>query len=885
MRNLYFFTALLLCTLAHISVVGQSPADCAVRINSLREAYWQGLAPAQVSTRCQALEKNCSLNNHSEQKADLYTIWGNALLDMGTPAAWQSAKEKHSIALACRQQYFGLQSEAAARSWSNLGNAYMALHDYPAAKNAFFTAWQIDSLVLPDSDPRLLPVVQNIGQFFYQTNHLYQALEWWQKGLKIAQKSKNPVQNLSFLKGLGDVFMRLSDASQAIHYFRQAQAIQADVPLLLSLSLALEKSGDIRQALLVVEEALVIPEQRHTSAIAQNHARLLLAQGRLQHRAKKQTNPMAVCAKIAAIMHHWPPAERAAIEWQMGNLCFQAGNLRQAEQYYTTALRDVPLHDSLLRVQLWQQKTTIALHQKKDAEALACAEAALQWLPNNGVEPLHLAVTALACRSIRRQGGGASSTRVIQLTQQMFQRLDRQGSYRSSGDAALQWQQQLQPLYACAAEAYLSLKDTVRAFEVADAAKTTIFQSFSGQKPVFLPKNAHFLQQWLPDKKGKTTISYVCTPEKLLVFVLRHSGLSAWQIPCDTALMRPRIEQFFIQCSTAPRYQGSNRALASKELLSNGTWLFDYLLRPFLQAEDLFLTIIPDGILHYVPFEALVLQQHTDPEQMDRHTWLIQHYSIRYAASVAEDAVAPARTRMNRKELLIMAPLFQQSAAGFRPLPGSYWEALSLDSIINNADLYQGTAATRTRFLASAEQYSVVHLCTHGVADGHNPAYSFIAFSDDSTGSDRLFANEITGLSLHNTQMIVLSACQTQFGHLSEGTGLLSLAWAFRQAGVPCLTASLWNVADVRSGLIQRVFYHYLHQCWDKDVALTEARRQYIQDSDRETAHPFYWAGIRIMGEEAPLPFSRFPSFNTLAAIILMAGALLLAWYFYRRNE
>jgi hypothetical protein len=39
------------------------------------------------------------------------------------------------------------------------------------------------------------------------------------------------------------------------------------------------------------------------------------------------------------------------------------------------------------------------------------------------------------------------------------------------------------------------------------------------------------------------------------------------------------------------------------------------------------------------------------------------------------------------------------------------------------------------------------------------------------------------------------------------------------------------------------------------------------------------------MGEEAPLPFSRFPGFNTLAAIILMAGALLLAWYSYRRNE
>jgi len=129
--------------------------------------------------------------------------------------------------------------------------------------------------------------------------------------------------------------------------------------------------------------------------------------------------------------------------------------------------------------------------------------------------------------------------------------------------------------------------------------------------------------------------------------------------------------------------------------------------------------------------------------------------------------------------------------------------------------------------------------------------------------------NRMFGLPLNGTEMVVLSACQTQFGQLSEGEGLLSLAWAFRSAGVPSLIASLWNVADVRSGILQRHFYTNLLSGLPKDVALTLAKLQYIADADGEEAHPFYWAGIQLQGDVIPVSWPE-------RALLYWIGGILL---------
>ncbi|NIN68236.1 MAG: CHAT domain-containing protein, partial [Anaerolineae bacterium] len=57
----------------------------------------------------------------------------------------------------------------------------------------------------------------------------------------------------------------------------------------------------------------------------------------------------------------------------------------------------------------------------------------------------------------------------------------------------------------------------------------------------------------------------------------------------------------------------------------------------------------------------------------------------------------------------------------------------------------------------------------------HNPLYSAIALAPDEENDGRLEVHEIYGLDLANTDLVVLSACQTQLGELSAGDELVGL--------------------------------------------------------------------------------------------------------------
>ena len=103
-------------------------------------------------------------------------------------------------------------------------------------------------------------------------------------------------------------------------------------------------------------------------------------------------------------------------------------------------------------------------------------------------------------------------------------------------------------------------------------------------------------------------------------------------------------------------------------------------------------------------------------------------------------------------------------------------------------------------------------------------------------------AEEIAMLDLRNTQLVVLSACETAIGtNLQEGFG--GLVRAFKNAGVKSILASLWKVPDDATAKLMITFYKHLVL----GVEIHNALKMAQQEVSRQYPDPYYWASFIII--------------------------------------
>ena len=108
-----------------------------------------------------------------------------------------------------------------------------------------------------------------------------------------------------------------------------------------------------------------------------------------------------------------------------------------------------------------------------------------------------------------------------------------------------------------------------------------------------------------------------------------------------------------------------------------------------------------------------------------------------------------------------------------------------------------------------------------------------------------LSANDIARLDLSNTDMVVLSACQTGQGKATS-EGLYGLQRAFKKAGVGTIVMSLWNVSDKTTSEFMTTFYECLADktnAWNKRKAFEQAK-QIIRNKYPD---PFHWTAFVML--------------------------------------
>lgn len=109
-----------------------------------------------------------------------------------------------------------------------------------------------------------------------------------------------------------------------------------------------------------------------------------------------------------------------------------------------------------------------------------------------------------------------------------------------------------------------------------------------------------------------------------------------------------------------------------------------------------------------------------------------------------------------------------------------------------------------------------------------------------------VYASEIARLLLQNSELVVLSACDSGNGTVDVGEGMASLRRAVEPTGARASVTSLWSVpSDVTTKLMSN-FYAYLAKGRGKCAALRQAKL----DSFVINPDPYNWAGFVFAGQE-----------------------------------
>lgn len=294
------------------------------------------------------------------------------------------------------------------------------------------------------------------------------------------------------------------------------------------------------------------------------------------------------------------------------------------------------------------------------------------------------------------------------------------------------------------------------------------------------------------------------------------------------------------------------------------------------------LIIIPDGILAYLPFEVLSTNMPKENPinfSSDYFSYLISKYSVSYSySSTLLTTQFRVKDRSKLKSFIGYAPTFgKETNSNSRGCTDDEQYTLhcnknEVESIndLFNGDILTGTKANVSSFLDQAENYRIIHLATHACSDAEDVNQNKIWFSDDYLSN-----TELNNLSL-NSELAVLSACETGTGKLAKGEGILSLSRGFILAGCPSTLTSLWSVDDCTTSDIMIGYYNYLKSGLTKDVALRLAKIDHLSSTDNSGTHPYYWAAFIQSGNVEKMKFSSGLSKNWLwlflSIMILIVG-------------
>ncbi len=313
-------------------------------------------------------------------------------------------------------------------------------------------------------------------------------------------------------------------------------------------------------------------------------------------------------------------------------------------------------------------------------------------------------------------------------------------------------------------------------------------------------------------------------PNTIALFVLTKDKLTVTQQKIDPKAFDELVTQYRREITDGRfnRY----RATSSK--------LYDILIRPvetqLVAASAKQVSIIATGKLRYIPFETLI--------DSKTNKYLIEKYPINNLTRLSSRSLP--QSNQKKSTLLGLGNPFPNDG---RSLQGAEDEVKSITPLLPGSEAHLGAQAKLDTFTTLAPRFPILHLATHGCfrlegCPDLKLEANTILFRDRN-----LNIADAALLGLKNTDLVVLSACQTAVSANSNGEEFAGIAYLFERAGAKSVIASLWLAKDEETKQLMIAFYQNLKKGMTKGEALRSAKLSLIDK------HPLYWSPFILIGD------------------------------------
>lgn len=417
------------------------------------------------------------------------------------------------------------------------------------------------------------------------------------------------------------------------------------------------------------------------------------------------------------------------------------------------------------------------------------------------------------------------------------------------------WQQKV----AAEKRAILSSNNDARQEAIDEAAllhdRISAYAMTNPSNSVSIPKlSIATLQQKLQD--NQSIALYFHSPLRSFALFLDNTGLSLKPIS-HTARMQQLIEDISAG-------KGLNTPMDQTDI---GFLLPDNSEPHSPQTVKRKLFVVADSPYDKLPLDIINIATRDDHYRPARSQYeFVQVFSpsLYFADSYAKTSLSPTT---NAIDIAIFAnPIIDRDnfdkpgeesqydtwRSGLSNLPYTQVEAQRIQSLFTqkNVQVFSGELATNATLMAeNVRAASILHIATHGYYDPLAP--EIVAFATTSSKANANQSHDFVTLTeLHsqpfNSQLVVVSGCETLLGQDYGGTGMNGLSRNFLLQGAGSVIGTLWKIPDKPTAQFMAYFYQALKQnSGDSSAALFEAKNRLAQ-SGRYRA-PVYWAGFVLM--------------------------------------
>jgi CHAT domain-containing protein/Tfp pilus assembly protein PilF len=807
-----------------------------------------------------AIEKCQAGLKHSQLLKDKhYTSYflGNLGIIYNDLDQYPKALEYHQQALAIHREIGDRRQEGG--QLTNIGNVYNRLGQYLKAVEYYQQASNIFREV-GDKDWEGTSLA-NLGVIFHQLDGDPIALEYYQQALTLHREIGNQFGEGIDLFNLGGVYNKLGQYTEALEYYRQALIIFEEIGnrrgkggVQNNIGMVYQNSGQYDQAKPYFQDGLNIFESLRSLDD------LWIAQRGLASTEVHLKQPKE------AIQHYEQALD--TIEQLRAGL---TGGIEIA-----TSLPARTLKTDFMRNKFFVYDELINLYhdQGDDQKAFETFERKqgrvfLEDMAQSGVR-----------RYVDLPPATSQEEEILETQVEVARKI--LGEAAGKGD-----------------EAVKSARDLLATAEIA---QRTFQAELKGNHPHY-----YDLKHPQPVKLSNLQQNVLQEGELLLIYNVRKEATDLWLVGKQHFQMfsLPLTETQIIEQVTEFRKWGIDRvdtensqALADslKKDFTDFTQasqalyqqLFPATVRTLLmEAKPKLLYIVPTSALYELPFEALVT------ENTDKPHYLLQDYAISYLSSASllktlrdakqrrgtaqrqpllafADPVYPpcsdtttqtTSTEESLTDIQIKGYLKVMSTDCFEPLPVSGQEARAIAELLEVEEdsqpfpLQLGEDAAKSTVLQFNDKqwlddYRYILFSTHAILPNEvsyiqQPA---IVLSHQQASEDGfLTMGDVFGLSL-NTDLVILSACNTGRGETIKGEGTIGLTRAFMYAGTPAVSITLWSIEARAAKKLNVAWFNRLKDGHPLADSLREAKLEML-DQEGYYRYPYAWAGVVVFGD------------------------------------